>query len=138
MSGTGPPAQPPGDFAGLFGAERARLSELLGGLEPGDWRRPSPCPGWTVLGLCCHLLGDDLGLLSRQRDGYHGTPSPEGLGEAGFVAWLDDLQAEWVRAAMTMRCPGGTWPGSGPVHGGYDRAENHRHGTAPRPRGRSL
>jgi len=20
--------------------------------------------------LCCHLLGDDLGLLSRQRDGY--------------------------------------------------------------------
>jgi hypothetical protein len=39
---------------------------------------------------------------------------------------------------MTMRFPGGTWPGSGPVHGGYDRAEYHRHGTAPRPRGRSL
>ena len=44
MSGTGPPAQPPGDFAGLFGAERARLSDLLGGLEPGDWQRPSPGP----------------------------------------------------------------------------------------------
>jgi uncharacterized protein (TIGR03083 family) len=82
--------------------ERARLSELLGTLEPGDWPRPSPCPGWTVLGLCCHLLGDDLGLLSRQRDGYHGTPSPAGLGEAGFVAWLDDLQAEWVRAARRI------------------------------------
>ena len=93
MSGTGPPVQPPGDLAGLFGVERARLSELLGTLEPGDWQRPSPCPGWTVLGLCCHLLGDDLGLLSRQRDGYHGTASPDGLGEAGFVAWLDDMQA---------------------------------------------
>jgi len=70
VTGTRPPATPPGDFAGLFGVERARLSELLRGLEPGDWQRPSPCPGWTVLGLCCHLLGDDLGLLSRQRDGY--------------------------------------------------------------------
>jgi uncharacterized protein (TIGR03083 family) len=78
------------------------LSELLGGLEPDDWQRPSPCPGWTVLGLCCHLLGDDLGLLSRQRDSYHGTPSPEGLSEAEFVTWLDDLQAEWVRAARRI------------------------------------
>jgi uncharacterized protein (TIGR03083 family) len=88
----------------LFGVERARLSELFGTLEPGDWQRPSPCPGWTVLGLCCHLLGDDLGLLSRQRDGYHGTPSRQrdGLGEAGFAAWLDDLQAEWVYAARRI------------------------------------
>jgi uncharacterized protein (TIGR03083 family) len=76
--------------------ERGRLSELLGALEPGDLQRPSPCPGWTVLGLCCHLLSDDLGLLSRQRDGYHGTPSPDGLGEAGFVAWLDDAQVSWA------------------------------------------
>jgi len=97
----GPPAQPPGDIAGLFGVERARLDELLGALEPGDWQRPSPCPGWTVLGLCCHLLGDDLGLLSRQRDGYHGSPSPDGP-EAEFVAWLDDMQAEWVRAARRI------------------------------------
>jgi uncharacterized protein (TIGR03083 family) len=82
--------------------ERARLSELLGGLAPGDWQRPSPCPGWTFLGLCCHLLGDDLSLLARQRDGYHGTPSPEGAAEAEFVAWLDDMQAEWVRAARRL------------------------------------
>ena len=102
MSGTGLPGQPPGDFAGLFGVERARLSELLGGLEPDDWQRPTPCPGWTVLGLCCHLLGDDFGLLSRQRDGYHGTPSPEGPSEAEFVAWLDDLQAQWVHAARRI------------------------------------
>ena len=55
--------------------------------------------GGRVLGLCCHLLGDDFGLLSRQRDGYHGTPSPAGPGEAEFVGWLDDLQAQRVRAA---------------------------------------
>ena len=79
-----------------------QFDRIQRGLEPDDWQRPTPCPGWTVLGLCCHLLGDDLGLLSRQRDGYHGTPSPEGPGEAEFVAWLDDLQAQWVRAARRI------------------------------------
>ena len=100
---TGPPAEPPAEIASLFPVERARLTELLRGLEPADWDRPSPCPGWTVLGLCCHLVGDDLSILSRHRDGYSGTPGPpDDAGEAGFVAWLDDLQAEWVRAARRL------------------------------------
>jgi uncharacterized protein (TIGR03083 family) len=43
-------------MAGLLGVERTRLSELLGSLERADWDRPTPCPGWTVLGLCCHLV----------------------------------------------------------------------------------
>jgi uncharacterized protein (TIGR03083 family) len=75
----------------LFALERDRLSELLAGLEGADWERPSPCPGWSVLGLCCHLVGDDLGLLARHRDGYYGTPAPPGVAEAEFVAWLDEL-----------------------------------------------
>jgi uncharacterized protein (TIGR03083 family) len=102
MSGTGAPALPPWDYAGLFGVERDRLTELLAGLGAADWERPSPCPGWTVLGLCCHLVGDDLGLLARHRDGYAGTPPPGGGSETGFVAWLDELQAEWVRAARRL------------------------------------
>jgi hypothetical protein len=63
MSRTGPPSEPPRDYAGLFAVERDRLTELLASLQAPDWERPSPCPGWTVLGLCCHLVGDDLGLL---------------------------------------------------------------------------
>jgi uncharacterized protein (TIGR03083 family) len=102
MSGGGPPAEPPADYAGLFTVERGRLAELLAGLHPPEWELPSPCPGWTVLGLCCHLLGDDLGLLARHRDGYHGTPGPEGADEGEFVAWLDELQAEWVHAARRL------------------------------------
>jgi uncharacterized protein (TIGR03083 family) len=76
MNESGSPADPPSEITGLFGVERARLSELLDDLEPADWKRPSPCPGWTVLGLCCHLLGVDFSLLSWERDGYLGTPSP--------------------------------------------------------------
>lgn len=97
-----PPAEPPWDYAGLFAVDRDRLNELLAGLQAADWERPSPCPGWTVLGLCCHLVGDDLGLLARQRDRHHGTPGPGGGTEADFVAWLDELQAEWVRATRRL------------------------------------
>jgi uncharacterized protein (TIGR03083 family) len=100
MSETGPPAEPPRDYAALFAVERDRLNELLAGLPAADWERPSPCPGWSVLGLCCHLVGDDVGSLARHRDGYYGTPGPGGATE--FVAWLDELQAEWVRAARRL------------------------------------
>jgi uncharacterized protein (TIGR03083 family) len=99
---SGPPAEPPWDYPGLFMAERARLSELLASLGPADWDRASPCPGWTVLGLSSHLVGDDLGFLARHRDGHHGTPGPDDASEGEFVAWLDNLQDAWVRAARRL------------------------------------
>jgi hypothetical protein len=55
-----------------------------------------------VLGLCCHLVGDDLSLLSRHRDDYLGTRPPEGAGEDDLVTWLDELQDEWVSAARRL------------------------------------
>lgn len=55
-----------------------------------------------MLGLASHLLGDDLGLLSRRRDKYMGTPSPVGLSEGEFIDWLDELQMEWVHAARRV------------------------------------
>jgi hypothetical protein len=54
-----------------------------------------------VLGLCAHLLGDDLGWLARDRDRHLGTPPPS-ADEAGFVRWLDELQLEWVRALRRL------------------------------------
>jgi uncharacterized protein (TIGR03083 family) len=99
---TVPSTSPVAGIAPLFGVERDRLLDLLKGLDEEDWHVPTPCPGWTVLGLTSHLLGDDLGLLSRRRDSYMGTPSPEGLPEGEFIDWLDELQREWVRAARRM------------------------------------
>jgi uncharacterized protein (TIGR03083 family) len=94
--------EPAYEIAPLFVTERERLIELLAGLDPADWRRPSPCPGWTVLGLCAHLAGDDLGFLARNRDDYHGTPGPAHAGEDEFVTWLDAMQDEWVRGVRRM------------------------------------
>lgn len=99
---TAPSASPVEAVAPLFELERARLLDLLQSLRDEDWQRPSPCPGWTVLGLAGHLLGDDFGLLARRRDHYMGTPPPEGLSEDEFIDWLDDLQMEWVRTARRI------------------------------------
>jgi uncharacterized protein (TIGR03083 family) len=97
-----PPNEPPADVPSLFGRERDDLLALLGTLADADWERPTPCPGWTVLDVCRHLLGGDLSLLSARRDGHRGTPSPAGLTEAQFIDWLDDLQVEWVHAARRL------------------------------------
>jgi uncharacterized protein (TIGR03083 family) len=97
-----PPTDPPLSVTPLFLAERARLGELLAALEPADFQRPSPCPGWTVLGLCAHLVGDDLAFLARHRDGYYGTPGPANATESEFIAWLDGTQEEWVRAGRRL------------------------------------
>jgi uncharacterized protein (TIGR03083 family) len=93
---------PPGDIARLFAQERSHLLELLNGLKPSDWSMPTPCPQWTVLQLSCHLVGDDLGVLARHRDHHLGTVPPEGSDESTFIAWLDDLQMEWVHAVRRL------------------------------------
>ncbi len=102
MIAVAPPAEPPADFASLFAVERAALLELLTGVEDDGWERRTPCPEWSVLGLCTHLVGGDFGLLSRHRDRFQGTPSPEGVTESEFIEWLDDLQAEWARSARRL------------------------------------
>lgn len=88
--------------APLFELERDRLLDLLQDLDEEGWQCPSLCPGWSVLDLVSHLLGNDLGLLSRRRDDYTGTTSPAGLSEGEFIDWLDALQMEWVRAARQI------------------------------------
>jgi Mycothiol maleylpyruvate isomerase N-terminal domain len=49
--------------------ERDALLELLRELAPRDWTRPTECPAYPIKGIATHVLGDDLSLLSRQRDG---------------------------------------------------------------------
>lgn len=96
------PTNPSHLYGALFEVERTRLLEMLRSIEPVEWHRPTACPGWTVLGLCAHLLGDDVGVLARDRDGYHGTPAADGLDEEAFIDWFDDAQMEWVTAARRL------------------------------------
>jgi uncharacterized protein (TIGR03083 family) len=97
-----PPEEPPFEVVELVSIERSRLLVLLRTLGPEEWAKPSPCPGWTILDLAAHLLGDDFHFIAVNRDRHRGTEPPDGLTETQFVAWLDSLQDGWVREARRL------------------------------------
>jgi uncharacterized protein (TIGR03083 family) len=123
---------PPGDISALFGIERKRLLDLLSSLEPTDWFRATPCPGWNVLGLVRHLVNGDLGMLSRHRDDYLGTRPPDGATESEFIEWLDELMQEWVSATrgLSPRVVMGLLAWSGPQMVEHFAAEDPMERTA--------
>jgi uncharacterized protein (TIGR03083 family) len=48
----------------------ASMEELCSSLSPGDWSKPTDCPGWTVQDQLSHQCGIESSLLGR--------PAPEG------------------------------------------------------------
>lgn len=88
----------------VLSPERDELIALLDSLSGSDWDRPTECPAYTVKGIATHILGDDLSLLSRQRDG-----AVQGLVLVGermpgsdFRALLDAFNDQWVEAARFL------------------------------------
>jgi uncharacterized protein (TIGR03083 family) len=81
--------------------ERAALMALLEGLGPDDWTRPTECPAYTIKGVATHVLGDDLSLLSRQRDDAENglVQLACDLPGADFRTLLDTFNDRWVAAA---------------------------------------
>jgi hypothetical protein len=61
------------------------------------------CPGWSVKDVALHLLGDDIDLLSRRRDGAAPTDTPgKPAGFQELVASLDRLNQSWVEATRRI------------------------------------
>ena len=87
--------------------ERARLVELLAGLDDAQWALPTECPAYSVKGIASHILGDDLSLLSRQRDGaVQGLVlMAERMPGVDFRALLDGFNDQWVEAARFLSPP---------------------------------
>lgn len=81
--------------------ERERLIELLGTLDDEQWAAPTECPAYSVQGIATHILGDDLSLLSRQRDGaVEGLVLiAESMPGADFRELLDGFNDQWVESA---------------------------------------
>jgi len=78
----------------LFPVERLQLLEFLRGLSAEQWSRPTVCPGWSVGDIARHLLGDDLGRLSRVRDGFRSASQAQ-PGE-DLLALVNRLNKQWV------------------------------------------
>ncbi len=87
----------------LFPPERASLVELLSSLPAGQWQAPTVCPGWSVKDVALHLLGDDIDLLSRRRDGAATADAPsQPAGFQELVVSLDRLNQTWVEATRRI------------------------------------
>jgi uncharacterized protein (TIGR03083 family) len=77
--------------------------ELLRGLSPEDWSRPTLAPLWTVRDIVAHLLDGHVRRLSFQRDQFPEAPPDEPItGYADLVKYLNQLNADWNRAARRL------------------------------------
>lgn len=85
----------------LFPEVLDSLVDLLSGLPAGDWDKPTVCAGWSVKDIATHLLGGQLGILSRKRDGYAYSGSPIKKWDE-LVALINDLNDMWVKAARRL------------------------------------
>ncbi|GIE92521.1 maleylpyruvate isomerase N-terminal domain-containing protein [Actinoplanes regularis] len=89
------------DVRQLLTSERRDLLCLLREISPQQWLMPSAAPGWSVKDLALHLLDDDLGWLSRGRDG-----DPSGRlttdDHESFVTALAAKNQRWIDGAQGL------------------------------------
>jgi uncharacterized protein (TIGR03083 family) len=85
----------------LLQDERKELLRLLGELSPQEWDAATECPAWSVKGIALHLLGDDVSLLSRQRDEEPPGIMVEAKGDGweDLMTSLDRFNEQWVDTA---------------------------------------
>ena len=89
------------DVIDRFAPLRSRLLTLLAGLREDDWARPTAASQWSVKDVTAHLLGGDVGILSRRRDAFCPPNSMAGT-YSELVNLINTLNAEWVVAARRM------------------------------------
>lgn len=72
---------------------------LLESLAPDDWFRPTGAGDWTVKDIAAHLVADDLGRVSSQRDEHRQPWAPA---DEPLKAYIDRRNAEWVTAMRRL------------------------------------
>jgi uncharacterized protein (TIGR03083 family) len=86
----------------LFPQLDQRLIELLRLLPPADWHRPTVCRGWSVKDIASHLLDGNFRRIALHRDGYQSTEKPIIASYQDLVAYLNQLNADWVNATKRL------------------------------------
>lgn len=81
----------------------AALVELLAGLAPADWTRPTVAGHWRVRDVAAHLLDVSLRRLASGRDGHFAPPPTPPIRSAGdLVTFLDQLNASFVAVSERL------------------------------------
>jgi hypothetical protein len=84
----------------LFPEILDQLLSLLNGLSEEEWNKPTVCTGWSVKDVAIHLLGVEMGNLSRRRDGH--TPNDPVDGWDELVTFINAWNQEWVQAGRRI------------------------------------
>jgi uncharacterized protein (TIGR03083 family) len=87
--------------ADLFPPVLDSLLELLSRLSADDWNKPTACARWSVKDIASHLLGGEIGILSRKRDRY-AYSSNASISWDELVTLINRLNDAWVKAASRM------------------------------------
>ncbi|MFI5183793.1 MAG: maleylpyruvate isomerase N-terminal domain-containing protein, partial [Vicinamibacteria bacterium] len=85
----------PIDAAPLIEVVERHLLDLLRGLRPEDWDKPTAVSGWTVRDVVCHLLDTELRKLSLARD-RHALERPNIRSKEDLVAFVNGMNAAGV------------------------------------------
>jgi uncharacterized protein (TIGR03083 family) len=86
----------------LFPVIDKMLIALLRSLTPEEWSKPTIAKLWTVKDIAAHLLDTNLRTLSMSRDNYLGLQPPQINSFEELVAYLNQLNADWVTAAKRV------------------------------------
>jgi uncharacterized protein (TIGR03083 family) len=82
----------------LAATEYQRFAEMLRALRPGDWAKPTECPGWDVRAMAAHALGMvEMAASIRENSRQNRLARARG---GLFIDALTALQVE-ERAGMT-------------------------------------
>lgn len=84
----------------LFPEMRTELLRVLESLTDEQWTASTACAGWSVKDVGLHMLADDIGLISSQRD-HDGLWADLNSWEE-LVAFINAQNDLWVRAARRM------------------------------------
>ena len=95
----------PVNLVPLFPGLHRELMTLLRGLEPADWLKPTACALWSVKDIVAHLLDTCVRRLSFGRDRLDPTPTGPITSYADLIAYLNQLNAEWVGAMRRVSAP---------------------------------
>jgi uncharacterized protein (TIGR03083 family) len=87
----------------LFEGERSLLLATLESLSREQWDTPTVCAGWSVKDIAAHLLADDLGPVSRRRDGH--TASWFSGEWDDLLRFINRQNEEWVAAMRRVSGP---------------------------------
>jgi uncharacterized protein (TIGR03083 family) len=78
------------------------LLEVLSGLSADDWNKQTACALWSVKDVALHLLGGDIGILSRKQDAFSDKSI---ISWEELVALINSLNELWVKATRRMSSP---------------------------------